>query len=457
MPDLMQDSARAPVGAEAAETQQCDIERLIDESPMSAFQTRIVALGSLATFFDGYDLQALGLAIPGMAADFGIAPTAFAPALSVSLVGVALGAMVFGPLADRAGRRPMLIAMMLIIAVSTFGAMIASGPGMLVFWRLLTGLGIGGAVPIAVAMTAEYVPARRRAALVTLMIACMALGSFAAGILAPILEEYWGWRGIFGLGAIMPLVAAVALWLGYPESLRLLVLHGRKPAEAQRQLRLIAPSQAGTIPVVAAPAYTGRASVGALLSPYYRRRTLLLWVIFWFNLFTAYSLIGWLPTLLQSAGWEHGTAQRTTGLLALGGIIGGITIAWLADRGHATVSLLCAYCCASLVLCLFVVGFESVAVWLVLLSLAGIGIFGGQMALSSIAAAFYYPPELCSTGVGWYNGVSRTGAIVGPLVIAALMDAGWASELILGILTIPMLICAGGVILLPGALRQPKP
>ncbi|KMS53354.1 hypothetical protein V473_18460 [Sphingobium cupriresistens LL01] len=431
-----------------------DIGKMIDDAPVSRFQKWVVGLCSLATFLDGYDVQALGLAIPGMADDYGVAPTAFTMALSASLVGIALGAMILGPLADRVGRRPMLIWMMVAIGLSMIGAMLAPDAVVLAFWRLLTGLGIGGAVPTAVAMTAEYVPARRRAALVTLMIACMALGSFAAGVSAPRLEHIWGWRGIFAVGAALPLAMAFLLWRVFPESLRFLVQQGLRPADVRRQIIRISPRHADATPTIAAPRHAGRASVGALFSIRYRRRTILLWVIFWFNLFVAYSLIGWLPTLLRSAGWASDMAQRATGLLALGGIAGGLTIAWLADRGYAIMALLAAYVAATALLYIFTAGSGGVTLWLVLMAFVGAGIFGAQMALSSIAAAFYYPPELCSTGVGWYNGISRTGAIIGPIVVAALMKAGWTSGPILGLLTIPMIICAVGVMLLPGALRD---
>jgi AAHS family 4-hydroxybenzoate transporter-like MFS transporter len=178
------------------------------------------------------------------------------------------------------------------------------------------------------------------------------------------------------------------------------------------------------------------------------------WVIFWFNLFVIYSLISWVPTLLRSAGWSHDTAQRASGLVALGGIAGGLFVAWIADRGYAIAALFTAYAGTALLLVLFVVGPGSVAAWIVLLLLVGAGAVGGQMAAGSIAAAYYYPPELRSTAVGWFNGVGRIGAIVGPLALAALMNAGWTSGPILGILAVPMLICAGGVLLLPRALRS---
>lgn len=432
---------------------EIEIGQLIDQSPISGLQKRVMILGSMATFIDGYDIQALGLAIPGMARSFGIAPTAFAPALSLSMLGVGLGAIIFGPLADRIGRRPVLIGVLVLIGLSTLGAMIALGPAALACIRLLTGLGVGGAVPVALAMTAEYAPARRRAVLVTAMVASMALGSFVAGVLAPSIEAMWGWRGLFGVGAIAPLAMAAVFYAAYPESMRLLLLSERRIDEVKRQVGLISPAHAGSLPIASPPQIRGRARFRDLFTPAFRHLTVLIWVTLWFNLFTVYSLIGWLPTLLASAGWDQALAQRMTGVLAIGTIVGGVGISWLRDRGHATMPLFIAYGGAAVIFCGFLLWDGSVTAWMAMLVFLGLGVFGAQAALASIAAAFFYPPELCSTGVGWFNAIGRTGAIAGPLMIAHLIDAGWGTGAILATLALPMIVCAAGVLLLPRALR----
>jgi AAHS family 4-hydroxybenzoate transporter-like MFS transporter len=430
-----------------------DIGLLFDADRMSGLQRKVIALCCMATFLDGYDTQALGLAVPRIGEAWGLPPSAFAAALSGSLIGLALGAVGLAPLADRFGRRPMLIAMMIVVGLTTFGVAIAPNLAVLTVCRVLTGLGLGGSVPIATALTSEYAPTRRRAALVALMIACMALGSFAAGVVAPLLSNQWGWRGIFAAGAALPLAMALLLVVALPESLRFLVARGGHPKQIASQVERIAPRWANRAPVIAAPTHPLRASVRALFEPVYRMRTILVWVIFWFNLFVIYSLISWVPTLLHSAGWTHDTAQRASGLVAVGGIVGGLFVAWISDRGYAIPALFTAYAGTAVLLVLFIVGPTSVAAWIVLLLLVGAGAVGGQMAAGSIAAAYYYPPELRSTAVGWFNGIGRIGAIVGPLVLAGLMRAGWTSSHILGFLALPMLICAGGVLFLPQALR----
>ena len=240
-------------------------EGLVDQAPVSRSQMRVIALCSLATFLDGYDVQALGLAIPRMAADFGVAPTAFAFALAASLVGMAVGAMLLGPLADRFGRRPMLIAMMALVGSTTLGAMLAPDPTALSILRVFTGLGLGATVPVAIAMTSEYAPARRRAALVTMMVCCTALGSMSAGFVAPMVEALWGWRGIFAVGAVLPLAMAVLLWAALPESLRFLNARGLRPGEIARQLQRIVPGHSGSLALANETARAARAHVFRIL------------------------------------------------------------------------------------------------------------------------------------------------------------------------------------------------
>lgn len=434
------------------------VSDLIDERPVSGLQKRVMALCALAVFADGYDVQALGLVIPRMSAEFGLAPPAFAVAVSGSLIGMALGAALLSPLADRFGRRPLMIAMLWLVALTTFAASLSAGVIELALWRVLSGLGLGAILPVAITMTSEYAPRRRRAALVTLMASFTAVGAFTAGLVAPALDAAWGWRGIFGAGAVMPALTALLCLFAFPESLRILV--GRQPDSAQvrRQLRRIAPGEE-TLQLQSAEtgmeaAGVQRASVQALFSPALRQRTLLLWTLFWMNLCVNYALISWLPTLLMNqAGWDHASAVRASGVLGIGGVVGGLLISYRADRGRTIAALLGAYLLAAAMLVVLGTGPEAKEVWVVLLVLTGLGAFGAQIAIGSLTAG-YYPVEVRSTGVGWASGFGRTGAFVGPLLVAALMSAGAPSTLIIGSLMAPMLLCALCVTRLPFALRS---
>jgi MFS transporter, AAHS family, 4-hydroxybenzoate transporter len=381
-----------------------------------------IALCSLASLLDGYDIQALGLAIPGMAKDFGVAPTTLTFAVSASLIGMALGAMLLGPLGDRFGRKQMLAAFLLLIGATTFGVVSATSPMQLTIWRFLSGLGMGAILPVAIAIVAEAAPPERRTALVTLMVVSSPLGSFIGGFVAPSIEPVYGWRGIFGAGGALTFLAGILIWFALPAT------------EHQQSTEL-------------------KPLMSSLFTPQYRARTMLLWTIFWLNLFVSYSLISWLPTLLGAAGWERAAAQQATGILALGGICGGLLMAWAADKGRAVPTLAVAYAVTAGLFVLFILGPGERVAWFALLALVGAGGLGAQMALGSLAASFY-PTEIRTTGLGWSGGFGRIGAIIGPFVMAAMLQASISASVILALLMLPMLACAYCVTRLPKALAE---
>jgi MFS transporter, AAHS family, 4-hydroxybenzoate transporter len=379
-----------------------------------------VALCSLASMLDGFDIQALGLAIPGMAQDFGVHPTAMTMAVTASLIGMALGAIALGPLGDRLGRKPMIVAFLALIGVTTLAAAWAQAPETLAFIRFFSGLGMGAVLPVAIAVVAESARPQRRTALVTLMVASSPIGSFVAGFVAPLVEPIYSWRGIFGVGGGATLLAAALVWIGLP-----------------------------TPP--AAPPSPLKPALSSLFVPELRARTMLLWAIFGINLFVTYSLISWLPTLLASSGWAKAEAQRATGLMALGGVCGGMLIAWAADKGRAIPVLAAVYVLTAMLFVLFVIGPGGKPAWMALLMLVGAGAMGAQMAIGSFSATFY-PGAIRATGLGWSGGIGRIGAIIGPLVMAVLLKAAVPGEAILALLMVPMLLCALCVLWLGKAL-----
>lgn len=388
---------------------------------------QILLLCAFGAFLDGYDIQALGLAIPGLAQQLAVKPTEFAPALSGSLAGMAAGALLLAPYADRFGRRNMMVLALLLIGLTTVGAVAVTTPGQLAMWRTATGLGMGALLPLAVTMSAEAAPAARRIFIVTLIASCSGLGSFAAGLLAPVLDKHWGWQGIFAIGAAMPLAAALAFS----------IMREATPAQ-QRERPVVKPT---TLP----------AAVAGLFSAPYRLRTTLLWSIFFISLFATYSLISWLPTLLTTAGWARPDAMRATGFLALGSIAGGLLLARAADKGHAVPALASAYVLAAIAFASIATAPTSKAAWIAAIIAVGAGSIGSQLALGSLASTFY-PATIRATGVGWSSGIGRVGSIFGPLALAGMMSLQFQPAHIIGFLAVPMAICAVLVCLLKRAL-----
>jgi MFS transporter, AAHS family, 4-hydroxybenzoate transporter len=400
---------------------------------LTAAQWLAVVLCTLAAFFDGYDAQMLAMAIPLMADAFQVPPTAFAAAASGSLAGMALGAMLLSPLADRFGRRPMLVISLVILGSATLMAMQANDPTDITLWRTVAGCGLGAVVPITIAVVADIAPAARRVTIVTLMASGFTVGAASSGLIAPWLSAHWGWHGLFGYGGIMPLAIAVLCIWGIPKS------RATRQGATDVQSGAVQPN--------------ALQRVAALFTPQYRWRTLFMWMLTALNLFANYGLFSWLPTLLVQNGWTLAAASRVTSFLAIGGLTGCYVVSTQADRGRTVWALMGVYITGATALALCATNPGSAWMWAVLIILVGFGGIGASLTLAPLAST-YYPPELRSTGVGWANGVGRAGSFFGPLAMAWLMQKHLSPTLVLGALMIPMALCAVFVTLLPAALRR---
>lgn len=428
--------------------QTTNIAQLIDSRPLSGMQIRVIIFSGLVVLFDGYDIQTISLAIPSLVADWSLTPPDFKWALTASLVGILLGALFVAPLGDRWGRRTMMIATMALVGVASLCTGFSSTVTELVFWRFLTGVGLGASMPNATALTSEYVPAHRRASLITLMYCNIAFGALIAGFVAPAIIERFDWHGLFYVGGILPLALCLVLLIGVPESVRLLMARRRDDPRITQLITRLAPDVDPRNVQAAPHESVQRKSALELIAPTYRSRTLLLWIIFGLNLFGLYFLINWLPAMLTGAGWSRADALRGGVLLQFGGIVSGLILSWCVDHGKTVSSMIAAYLMTALSLGLFLVFPSSSWGWWMLLFTIGAGTSGTQFALNALAAAFY-PPIIRATGVGWAVGIGRIGAIVSPLVGGWILGQHLATAAVLGLLAVPILACAASVTILP--------
>lgn len=417
---------------------------------MTGLQLRVLILCGLVVLLDGYDIQTMALAVPSISRQWSIPSANFGLVLAAALIGMAVGAAALAPLGDRFGRRPVLIGSVMLVGLASAATATSTELWHLTLWRFLTGVGLGTSMPNATALTSEYMPPRRRAALVTLMFCNVAAGAIVAGFTAPYVITVFGWQGLFIIGGVLPLALGFLLVALIPESVKYLL--ARSPDDARiadllKRTTLEADSE--TTPAVS----TTKNSVLILLSRDFRARTLLLWAAFCLNLFAMYLLIGWLPTLLQQAGWPPQYALPGAVLLNVGGITGGLAIAWYVDRRMTTQAMVSAYLITALSLGLFVIIPSDSIIWWVLLFSIGIGTSGTQLALNALAAALY-PPVVRATGVGWSYSVGRLGAILGPMFGGLMLQAELGPTQLLGTLLIPVLVCAGCVALLARVSRE---
>lgn len=421
-----------------------NVRDIIDEARVSRFQIMIGLLCFLIVALDGFDIAIIGFIAPHVRSDWNLSVMALGPLFSAGLLGLMMGAFLSGPLADRIGRRGVLI-----LSVGWFGAAcLASAAAPDIVWlvalRFLTGFGLGGAMPNAITLTSEFSPERRRGTLLTLMFCGFSLGSALGGVVTAYLVAEFGWRGVLIIGGLLPLMLAPVLWLALPESVRFLALGKGNEMRIAAILKRVAPDRAAAEQRYFASDERASASpVRRLFDPDYRRGTLLLWLAFFMSLLLLYMLINWLPILGARSGLSLKQASVFAGLLQGGGVLGAIVLGVMIDRFNAYKVVSAAYLIgAAAVASLAVAGS---AWWLAAcIFLTGFCVSGSQVCANVIASGFY-PTSSRATGVAWALGVGRIGAIAGSFGGALMLSAGWSNAALYLILAVPATLSAAGI------------
>ena len=425
-----------------------DIEQVIDGSRLGPLHWRVLILCALVTLLDGYDIQAMAAATPSLAADWHVPPSDLRWIITAALVGIAGAALFVSPLGDYFGRRLVLLGSFALVGVATLLAASAHNATELFTWRFLTGIGLGASLPNALALTAEYAPARSRTMLVALMACGISLGAAASAYAAAAVIDLGGWRAVFAVGGGLAALAWLPLF-ALPESLRFLVARGRDPGRIGKLLERLDPahrhSDDHVYSVEKRP--VGKLSVSELLTPQLAPATVLLWLVFFLNLGLLYLLSSWLPTLLKESGLPLAAALRESGMFQIGGVAGGFALAWLMQRWGPYTVLCISYLLTAVALAVLGMGVPGVALTSLLIAIMGNGVVGGQVALNVLSATLY-PTTARATGVGWALGMGRFGGIIAPLAAGQLMAAGIPTGQLFWLAIVPALICAGGVALL---------
>ena len=404
-----------------------DVVEFIDQQPVGGFQLKLLLICAAVLFLDGFDTQAIGYVAPALAKEWGLTKAALGPVFSAGLFGLMIGALLFGPLADRIGRRKIIIFSTLAFGIGTFATAFIQDVNSLLAIRFLTGLGLGGAMPNAIAMTSEFNPRRRRATMVMIMFCGFSVGAALGGLIAAALIPQFGWRSVFVVGGVAPLLLVPILAWQLPESVRFLVLTGRAPRRVAELLGWIGPMASfppGTRFVVHEPELTG-IPVLHLFRGGRTLVTLLLWVVFFMSLLDLYFLSNWLPTVLNDLGASVSAAALIGSMLQVGGIVGTFALGSIIDRFSFRALALVYFVAVFAVGAIGHVGYSAILVTLAIFA-AGFCIVGGQIAANALAAAFY-PTAVRATGVGWALGIGRVGSIIGPLVGGALLSMKWSA------------------------------
>src|SRR6202165_1317631 len=305
-----------------------DVAEFIDQQPVGGFQLKLLLTCAAVLFLDGFDTQAIGYVAPALAREWGLTKGALGPVFSAGLFGLMIGALVFAPLAARIGRKKIIIFSTLAFGLGALVTVFVQDVNTLLAIRFLTGLGLGGAMPNAIAMTSEFNPRRRRATMVMIMFCGFSVGAALGGLLAATLIPQFGWRSVFVVGGVAPLLLVPILALRLPESVRFLALTGRANERVAQLLGFISPKASfapATQFVVHEPGLAG-IPVLHLFKSGRTPVTLLLWVVFFMSLLDLYFLSNWLPTVLNDLGASVSSAAAIGSMLQVGGVGGTFAI-----------------------------------------------------------------------------------------------------------------------------------
>jgi MFS family permease len=372
---------------------------------------------------DGLIHSLLGPLAPAMAASLGLTNAQLGPIFSANLAGQCIGLVLLPPLAARVGQRLVVLLALTGFGLAQAATALSTGASSLIFWRLVTGLFLGGCLPSCLAMVAAAAPEARRGVAIMVLFIGYGLGATLAGVVATSFADHGGWRAaMVGVGLVCVVTAAFSwLWL--------------------EDVPMAADSRA------AAPA-SGIRPLG-IMSRHYLLGTLLLWLLFVFMLTISYCLNSWLPTLLVQVGHDQRFAALSVTIFSFGGIVAALGVGVLIDRFGA-VRTLVTFLGVSTVL-LYVIGqtlaTASTTVLAVLLAACGFFVLGAYGGINVVLAT-YYPAAMRATGIGWSKSIGRLGTLIAPVLIGAALSAGMVVTTIMSLFAIPAVLAAASLILI---------
>lgn len=430
--------------------QTMNVNAVIDNAKFKPFHAIVVMWCLIIVVFDGYDLAINGVTLPLLMAEWGLTAVQAGMLASTALCGMMFGAMFFGMLADKIGRKNVILICVALFSGFTFLGGFASSPTEFGILRFIAGLGIGGVLPNLVALTYEYSPKRLRGTLVTTMFSGYAMGGILSALLGKWLVVEHGWQIMFFIAGI-PLFLLPLIWKFLPESVTFLV-RKQRIEQAQAMLKRVEPEKqiSQQTHLVLDEVESSEASVKELFKQGRSVGTILFWCSFFMGLLMLYALGSWLPKLMIAAGYSMGTSLTFLLSMNIGAVIGIIGGGILSDRFHLKPVIVTMLLMG--VVALFALGFNSPPFVLYLLvAVTGASATGSSILLYSCVAE-YYPLSVRSTGIGTASGVGRIGAIVGPIVIGFLLGLELAHQYNFIALAVPAFICAISVALI----KMPK-
>jgi len=428
-----------------------EVQTFIDTQKFSAYQWMILVLCFLVVAADGFDTAAIGFVAPSLLDSWHISRAALGPVMSAALVGLGIGALVSGPIADRIGRKSVLVLSVFFFGVWSLASAHAQGVQSLTILRFLTGLGLGAAMPNAVTLMSEYAPAKIRAVVINTMFCGFSVGLSIGGISAAWLIPNFGWTSVLIVGGVGPIVLAGVLLAAIPESAQFMVVKRRSEESIVKILRRLAPHADLTdCRFVAADAHGAvaqKSSISIILSKPYTLGTLMLWLAYFMGLVIYYLLTNWLPTIFRDTGLDMRHAALMTSLFPIGGVVGNVCLGWIMDRVKARRAIALTYLLAGLLVLAIGSHLGGASALGVLIFFTGTAVTAAVTSMSALAAGLY-PTASRATGVSWMLGIGRMGAVVGALAGAVLMSMNLPFGAVFSLLAVPAVAAATALTLM---------
>ncbi len=448
-----------------AEPKTINVDAIVDGQKLGVFNYNVVFWSFLIMLLDGWDIVAAAVAVPSLIKDWGVKPgPELGAMLAANNFGVLFGALLFGWLGDRAGRKPAIILSALVFGVFTIGGGLTHSLNQLWWMRFFGGFGIAGVITNTVALNAETAPLRMRAALIIIMFLGNTTGGSLPGLLGKTLIENYGWQSLFYIGGVVPIILAILLCFTLPESIKFLALDDSRRARTAKMARLLSPGIAigpddrfttavarSDANVVSAGGFfqSVEKSVSGLFQGKYAIVTPLVWLLFGINLMVFYFVNTWTPAILGPIVVKAGGAADTafTALFAfqIGGTIGGLILTRFLDKlGLRPVFVLIL---AAIPVTAAIGWSASNSLLVAAAAAAGFCLLTIQFGLNA-SVGIIYPTEIRSNGVGWAFGIGRFGAIVGPWIGGILLGMGFSIEQLFVFVATPLIVSAIAIVAL---------
>lgn len=420
-----------------------DVRELIDHSPLGRYQKLIVLLGFCVIALDGFDIAIMGFIAPVLKTSWGVTNHELGFVISAALIGLALGAMLSGPLADWLGRKKIIINSVFFFGFWTIATAFSHNVEQMIFFRFMTGLGLGAAMPNMGTLVSEYAPEKKRSFLITVIFCGFTFGAASGGFAASWMIPHLGWHSLMALGGVLPLLFVPLLMWKLPESVRFLV---SKRAEQQCIRQIVAKLYPGVVKadsefMIPPPPAVKRGSIAIVMSGQYRFGTLMLWLGYFMGLFLVYVLGSWLPSMVNEIGLTVAQAAVIAALYQAGGTIGSLFAGWLMDRINPHWALGLMYATGGGMTIVIGLAGHSFMLLGVLAFFCGSCLNGANTGMNALSASFY-PTEARATGSSWMHGIGRIGAILSAFAGAEMMSLGLSFQTVFFILAVPAMITA---------------